>query len=303
MLIILISLSLFGCVAMAAMAALSRPKASVMETRIASFKNRSVLRDDLSVDLELAFADRILRPGVESIARTFSKILPQSALKDVQAQLMMAGNPMKYNTFITFWAVSAFGVGGVGILMLFAGPGSIFPARLGIFVLFVFMGYSLPRMWLKGKVKAKQKAVIVALPDALDLITTCVEAGLGLDAALQRVGEKSEGPLADELQHMLRDVSMGKLRREAMQEMGERIGVDELTNFINAIIQAEQLGVGIAQVLRVQSDALRTARRQKAERQAHEAPIKMIFPLVLFIFPSFLAVILGPAAIRIAQAF
>jgi tight adherence protein C len=165
------------------------------------------------------------------------------------------------------------------------------------------IGYVFPRTWLKGKVKSKQKLVIKSLPDNLDLITTCVEAGLGLDAALSRVAERGQGPLAAELQHMLRDVSMGKLRREAMQEMADRIGVEELTNFINSIIQAEQLGVGIAQVLRVQSDQLRMQRRQRAEKSAHEAPIKMIFPLVLLIFPSFLAVILAPAVIRIATAF
>jgi tight adherence protein C len=188
-------------------------------------------------------------------------------------------------------------------MMMFSMPGPFIPHKVGVAGLFLFLGYSFPRMWLKGKVKSKQKAVIKSLPDALDLITTCVEAGLGLDAALQRVAERSEGPLAEELQKMLRDVAMGKLRREAMQEMSDRIGVEELSNFINSIIQAEQLGVGIAQVLRVQSDQLRTQRRQRAERQAHEAPIKMIFPLVLFIFPAFLAVILGPAVIRIAEAF
>lgn len=160
----------------------------------------------------------------------------------------------------------------------------------------------MPRMWLKGKVGARQKLVLRALPDALDLVTTCVEAGLGLDAALARVAEKSEGPFADELSRMLRDVAMGKLRREAMTELSERIGVEELTGFINSVIQAEQLGVGIAQVLRVQSDQMRMKRRQRAERSAHEAPIKMLFPLVLFIFPSFMIVILGPAVIRIAQS-
>ena len=102
---------------------------------------------------------------------------------------------------------------------------------------------------------------------------------------------------------MLRDVAMGKLRRDALTELHERVGVEELTNFINSIIQAEQLGVGIAQVLRVQSDQLRTKRRQRAEKSAHEAPIKMLFPLVLFIFPAFMIVILGPAVIRIATNF
>jgi tight adherence protein C len=159
-----------------------------------------------------------------------------------------------------------------------------------------------PGLWLKGRLGARQKLVLKTLPDALDLVTTCVEAGLGLDGALARVAEKSSGPLADELTRMLREVAMGKLRREALTETADRIGVDELTSFVNAIIQAEQLGVGIAQVLRVQSDQMRTRRRQRAEKTAHEAPIKMIFPLVLFIFPAFMLVILGPAVLRIATS-
>jgi tight adherence protein C len=175
--------------------------------------------------------------------------------------------------------------------------------KIGAIAVLLMLGWMFPRMWLKGKMKARQKAVLKGLPDAMDLVTTCVEAGLGLDAALARVAEKTEGPFAVELQRMMRDVAMGKLRREGMQELADRIGVEELTSFVTSLIQAEQLGVGVAQVLRVQSDQLRTRRRQKAERTAHEAPIKMIFPLVLFIFPSFLVVILGPAGIQIATAF
>jgi len=191
---------------------------------------------------------------------------------------------------------------GFGAAMFFALPPSMLLQKIAILGVFVLIGWMFPRMWLKGKLKSRQKVVIRALPDALDLITTCVEAGLGLDAALARVAEKSEGPLANELTRMLRDVAMGKLRKDALSEMSDRIGVEELSSFINSVIQAEQLGVGIAQVLRVQSDQMRTRRRQRAEKAAHEAPIKMIFPLVLFIFPAFLAVILGPAMIRISQA-
>jgi tight adherence protein C len=210
---------------------------------------------------------------------------------------------MRFNTFLTFWVGSIVVFTLIAAMILFGTGGGISFQKLGGALVFLFMGYFLPRMWLKNKVKNKQQRVLKALPDSLDLITTCVEAGLGLDAALSRVAEKGEGPLAEELQHMLRDVAMGKLRREAMQELGDRIGVDELTNFINSIIQAEQLGVGIAQVLRVQAEQLRTQRRQRAERKAHEAPIKMLFPLVLFVFPAFLAVILGPAMIQISTAF
>jgi Flp pilus assembly protein TadC len=303
MLIVTIVLTLFASVAAFSLAVLRPRKESAMETRIQSFRNRNIYKDDLSLNLDVAFMDRVFKPGLESLANSFARVLPKSTLANVQQQLVMAGNPMTYNVFLTFWAVLLLGCGSLAFLMLVSGPGPLIPNRLGMTALVMVIGYAFPRTWLKGKVKAKQKLVLKALPDALDLITTCVEAGLGLDAALQRVAEKSEGPLADELQKMLRDVSMGKLRRAAMTELGERTGVDELTNFITAIIQAEQLGVGIAQVLRVQSDQMRTQRRQRAERQAQEAPIKMIFPLVLFIFPAFLAVILGPAVIRIATTF
>jgi tight adherence protein C len=303
MIIPLIVVCLFGFVACTAIALLGKRRESAMETRIQSFRNRNMYKDDLSLDLDIAFMDRVLKPSIANFAQVFSKFLPQSTLAEVQAQLVQAGNPMSFNTFITFWAITLGMCVVMGLFLFVSGPGALVPNRLGMAGLIIFIGYFLPRQWLKGQVKKKQKLVIKALPDALDLITTCVEAGLGLDAALQRVAEKSEGPLADELQKMLRDVSMGKLRREAMTELAERIGVDELSTFITAIIQAEQLGVGIAQVLRVQSDQLRTQRRQRAERQAHEAPIKMIFPLVLFIFPAFLAIILGPAVIRISTAF
>jgi tight adherence protein C len=209
---------------------------------------------------------------------------------------------MTLNAYVTFWAVCLALFGGIGLVMFVALPANLLLQKLGIGFVLVVLGWMMPTTWLKGKVKTRQKAVIRALPDALDLITTCVEAGLGLDAALARVAEKSEGPLSEELSHMLRDVAMGKLRREAMIELHQRVGVEELTSFINSVIQAEQLGVGIARVLRVQADQLRTKRRQRAERTAHEAPIKMLFPLVLFIFPAFLIVILGPAVIRIAQS-
>jgi tight adherence protein C len=162
------------------------------------------------------------------------------------------------------------------------------------------IGFSLPLFWLKTTVRSKQRLIVKDLPDAMDLIITCVEAGLGLDAALAKVSEQMKGPLAKEISQMLREVGMGRLRREALADLGQRTGVEELISFVNAVIQAEQLGVSIGHVLKVQSDQMRTHRRQRAERLAHEAPVKMMFPLVLFIFPAFLLVILGPAAIRIA---
>jgi tight adherence protein C len=302
MLIAIAAVSAFGAVMSIVYSMFGRSRGASMESRIQDFRSRAVALDEDQVDLELPFGERVLRPTIEGFSRTISSVLPASVLADIQKQLVMAGNTMTLQSFVTFWGVIFALFTGMGLLMFVALPADLIIHKLIFGLLFAAIGFVFPRMWLKGKVKARQKLVIKALPDAMDLITTCVEAGLGLDAALARVAEKSGGPLADELSRMLRDIAMGKLRREAMTELDERIGVEELSSFINSVIQAEQLGVGIAQVLRVQSDQLRTRRRQRAEQAAHEAPIKMLFPLVLFIFPAFLLVILGPAAIRIAQS-
>jgi len=302
MLTILIAVAVFGAVVLLVNALLGKPSASTIESRITDFRQRNVELAPDEVDLEVPFAQRVLRPGIEGISHAFGSVLPASVLANIQTQLMMAGNRMTLNSFVTFWAICLVVFVGMALMIIVAAPMPLVQ-KAGISVFFLAFGWMLPRTWLKGQLKARQKAVIKALPDSLDLVTTCVEAGLGLDAALSRAAAKTEGPFAEELQRMLRDVAMGKLRRDALTELHQRVGVDELTNFINSIIQAEQLGVGIAQVLRVQSDQLRTKRRQRAEKAAHEAPIKMLFPLVLFIFPAFLIVILGPALIRIATNF
>lgn len=300
---LLIAVLLFSSVALVfAGLRTRRPVTTTMESRIQELRSRAVALDPDEVDLEVPFIERVLKPGIESLAHAVSSVLPASVLADIQTKLTMAGNPMRPNTYVTFWVVCAAAMTGFGLLLFIMLPPALMLQKVAFGLMFAALGFLFPRMWLSGKVKTRQKQVVKAMPDALDLITTCVEAGLGLDAALARVAEKSTGPLADELSRMLRDVAMGKLRRDALQEMADRIGVEELTSFITSIIQAEQLGVGIAQVLRVQSDQLRTKRRQRAEQQAHEAPIKMIFPLVLFIFPAFLVVILGPAMIRISEA-
>ncbi|HET9476506.1 MAG TPA: type II secretion system F family protein [Dehalococcoidia bacterium] len=303
MLIILIALTVAASVTLMVVSMLTRPAASTIESRITDFRQRAVGYETDLVDLELPFADRVLRPSIDAISRAFGSILPASLLANVQQQLIMAGNPMSLNAFVTFWAVLLATFGGIGLMAFVLLPSEMMIQKLVAIPMLLMLGWMFPRMWLKGKMGARQKLVLKGLPDAMDLVTTCVEAGLGLDAALARVAEKTDGPFAAELQFMMRDVALGKLRREAMQELAQRIGVEELSTFITSIVQAEQLGVGIAQVLRVQSDQLRTKRRQKAEKSAHEAPIKMLFPLVFFIFPAFLIVILGPAGIRIAESF
>ncbi|TET99865.1 MAG: type II secretion system F family protein [Dehalococcoidia bacterium] len=281
---------------------LARRASSVMEARMQDFRTRAVAPVEGEADLSEPFAERVLVPGIEGLANVATSVLPARVLANIEKQLVMAGNPMTLNAYVVFWMLSVSLMAGLVLVSVLVVWGTVGIEQAVAVLVFGVVGWMLPGTWLKGRVRRRQKEVLKALPDGLDLVTTCVGAGLGLDAALARVAEKSSGPLADELARMLREVAMGKLRREAMTEMSNRIGVEELTSFVNGVIQAEQLGVGIAQVLRVQADQMRTRRRQRVEQAAHEAPIKMIFPLVLFIFPAFMLVILGPAVIRIATS-
>jgi len=292
-----ISIVVFASVSMLVLA-LSRPRLSAMEARIASLRAQ-VSAGQVS-ELALPFEERVLGPIVQGFGRVLSNFLPATFLAGIQKSLTTAGIQMTAITFVTFWAICIGLLSSLGLLAIVALGGFSAQGFLGLIVL-GGIGFMIPWMWLKSVVRSRQRVMLKALPDALDLVTTCVEAGLGLDAALGRVAEQMKGPLAAELSQTLSEMSMGRLRREALSDLGARTEVQELISFVNAVIQAEQLGVSIAQVLKVQSDQMRTRRRQKAEQQAHEAAIKMIFPLVLFIFPAFMVVILGPAVINISQ--
>jgi len=303
MLVALIALLIFGTVLLLFMGLRSAaPQPSVLATlgaRMDALRRDSDIMEEEG-DLSIPFSERILLPAMMGMTRFATSLMPSSMMANVERQLVIAGSPMTISTFATMWVgcVGTFVV--LGGFILIAG-GSFGIQQIGMTGAVVALGFWAPTMWLKSKVKARQKLVLKALPDALDLVTTSVEAGLGLDAALARVADKTAGPLSVELSQALREIAMGRLRRDALTDMGERTGVEDLISFIMAVVQAEQLGVGIAQVLRIQSEQMRTRRRQRAEKAAHEAPIKMMFPLVFFIFPAFLVVILGPGMIRIVE--
>jgi len=165
------------------------------------------------------------------------------------------------------------------------------------------LGRFLPDVWLNNKIKGRQKELRLALPNALDLLTISVEAGLGFDAAIGRLTEKFKNALSDEFAQVLNEIRLGRPRLEALDEMGRRSGVEELHTFIQALIQSEQLGVGIAKVLRIQSEEMRRRRRQRAEEQAAQAPLKMLFPMIGCIFPTLFIVLMGPAVIIIIHTF
>jgi tight adherence protein C len=215
----------------------------------------------------------------------------------------MAGNPgdIRVADWLGVKAVSSvvFAILFFLIFSFLLGTGIVLGVLLG--VVGIVFGYIAPEFWLGRRVRARQHLILLQIPDALDLLTISVRAGLGFDAALGKVVEKLIGPLTDEFRRALAEVRMGKARRDALRDIVARTEVTPLTNFIGAIIQAEQLGVSISKVLQVQSEQLRIERRQRAEQMAAQAPIKMLFPLVGCIFPSLFVVILGPAIILIVK--
>jgi tight adherence protein C len=161
------------------------------------------------------------------------------------------------------------------------------------------LGFFLPELWLRGKINHRQSEIRRAMPDALDLLTICVEAGLGFDAAMAKVYSKWDNELAIGFGRVIREIQLGKLRREALRDMADRMGVSEMTSFVAAVIQSEQLGVSMARVLRIQADQMRIKRRQRAEEEAHKAPIKMLIPMAILIFPSICIVLLTPALLML----
>jgi tight adherence protein C len=161
----------------------------------------------------------------------------------------------------------------------------------------------LPVFWLRSKIKARQKVILKTLPDAIDLMTISVEAGLAFDGAMQRVADKWDNELGNEFRRAISEMRVGKTKREVLHEMVQRTAVPDLGTFVASIIQADQLGVSIAKVLRIQSEQMRIKRRQRAEEQAHKAPILMMIPMVFLIFPSTYIVLLGPAVPKVMDAF
>jgi tight adherence protein C len=257
------------------------------------------------LELQQPFLERTLRPLAAGISGRMSRVATTSFTERTEKRLALAGNPgdLRVADWLGIKSVGAV-IGAILFFVIFAIVGVLgFPFIVGALMLIpgALFGYTIPEFWLGGRVKKRQKAILLMIPDTLDLLTISVRAGLGFDAALGKVVEKLKGPLSDEFRRALAEVRVGKARRDALRDIVPRTEVGPLTNFIGAIIQAEQLGVSISKVLQVQSEQLRIERRQRAEEQAAKAPIKMLFPLVGCIFPSLFIVILGPAIILIIQ--
>jgi tight adherence protein C len=252
------------------------------------------------LELQQPFFERTIRPLALRLSGIGRRFTSPKKVRGTERRLAMAGNPYEMRS-VDFLGLKVVVAGAVaGVLFLLAG---IVGRNLGFGLILGLagagIGFIAPEYWLSRRIKIRKKRIVLQLPDALDLLTISVRAGLGFDAALGKVTEKMVGPLPDEFQRALAEVRVGKARKEALRDIVSRTEVQALTNFIGAVIQAETLGVSISKVLQIQSEQLRIERRQRAEEMAAKAPIKMLLPLVGCIFPSIFIVILGPAIISI----
>jgi tight adherence protein C len=273
--------------------------------RLAEYAERGEVTSLEEIELSQPFVERVIVPLAQGFGEFAIRFTPQNAIYETERKLEQADAPRWLNPtlFLASRIMFALVLGGAAILLLgLASSVSLLsPMGLGLTGLLVMAGFLLPNSVVSRRIRARQKEVLNSMPDALDLLTICVEAGLGFDAAMSKVIEKWDNALSLAFSRVLQEIQLGKLRREALRDMSDRLGVPEMESFVAAVIQSEQLGVSMSRVLRVQSDSMRVKRRQRAEENAQRAPVKMLLPMAFLIFPTIVIVLLGPAILNIMR--
>ncbi len=272
-----------------------------LQARLSEFTQRgeSVTLED--IEMSQPFQERVIIPILKSFGDMATRFTPQNQLEQISRKLELAGKAGSIDP--PMFMTSKFGVAvvaaiGTFVISVFVSHKPVSQAILFALIGLV-VGYFFPDLWLSSAITKRQEEVRKAMPDALDLLTICVEAGLGFDSAMSNVAEKWENELSMAFARAIREIQLGKLRREALRSMADRIDIGEMTSFVAAVIQSESLGVSMAKVLRIQSEQMRMLRRQRAEEKAHQAPVKMLFPMIFFIFPSIFIVLMTPAILKI----
>ena len=281
-----------------------RPKGTTaLEARLAEYSDRDTPISLEEIEMSASFAERIVYPAMDAVSRFVTQLTPAKTMENIRHKLELADNPgnMTPARFLALRLVAMFVLGGLilGLVIIAKLPTG---RRVMFTAVAMGLGFFLPVLWLGSLIRRRQKAVVKQLPDTLDLLTICVEAGLGFDQAVQKVIDKSANELSRALSRYLQEVTLGKARREALQSTSDRLEVADVTTFIAAIIQASDLGVSMAKILRIQSEQMRIRRRQRAEQEAHRAPIKMLIPMAFLIFPSIFIVLLGPAVLLLLES-
>jgi tight adherence protein C len=276
----------------------ARPSEDAVQARLSQLVVQPKSLEEMEMDQP--FYDRVMRPMIQRLSRA-GRRQEGGAIARIDSKLEKAGYPggLRGADWVGVKLMALIGFAVVGFVLGLLLTGGAFVVALLFALVGAAVGYIAPEFWLGRKIRARSFGMVLQLPDALDLLTISVEAGLGFDAALAKVVEKMEGPLVDEFRQALAEVRMGRPRREALRDVANRADAQPVSNFVGAIVQAEQLGVPIAKVLQIQSNQLRIERRQRAEEAAAKAPVKMLFPMVGCIFPTIFIVILGPAVVTV----
>ena len=276
-----------------------------LQARLADYAARGEAATLEEIELSQPISERVIMPLARKAGEIALRFTPQNALQSTQRKIELAGNPRGLEPSL-FWIlrfITAFAVGSMMWYLMYVGVKNWgWGTKILVIFGFMILGFFLPEMFLVSKIQRRQKEIRKAMPDALDLLTICVEAGLGFDGAMQKVYEKWDNELSLALGRVLKEIQLGKLRREALRDMADRMGVAEMTSFVAAVTQSEQLGVSMAKVLRIQSDQMRVKRRQLAEEEAHKAPIKMLVPMAILIFPSICIVLMTPAVLMLLRS-
>lgn len=298
-------LTLYGAAAMVGLALPALGWALTANRKTAGSARQNLLRDRPTNDLRQALlqrsaAERAVRPFVQNLADRSRKFTPDGLVESLERRLALAGKPPAWPLERVLAAKLVLGVVGGGFgLLYFLGEPSL--KRALALAAAAGAGYFFPDIRLQSIGQVRQKKIGQSLPDVLDQMTICVEAGLGFESAMARAAQSGKGPLAEEFIRTLQEMQVGFGRGEALRGLGLRNNVPDLQHFVTAVVQAEAYGIPVADVLKVQAGELRLKRRQKAEENALKIPVKIVFPLVMCIFPSLFIVILGPAAISIMK--
>jgi tight adherence protein C len=274
-----------------------------LQSRLAEYADREAPASLEELEMSLSFRDRVLMPAFKASADLATRFTPEQQIEATRKKLELAGKAQTTDprTFFGTRIMLTVLLGGLGFWLFFIQTQQSALNAILLTAAFTALGYYLPIMQLNSQIKRRQNNIIKALPDALDLLTICVEAGLGFDSAMGKVYEKWDNDLAIAFGRVIQEIQLGKQRRDALRDMASRMDVPDVTTFTAAIIQADQLGVSIAKILRIQSDQMRVKRRQRAQEKAQQAPVKMLIPMVFLIFPSIWIVLLGPSLIILRQ--
>jgi tight adherence protein C len=278
-------------------------KIAKINKRLAMLSNESNIQQEQGEKSE-SFIKRVVTPILNKLKRNYQRKMPGEKQDYLEKKLLQAGSPLNMSPVdfrllqISLLLLLPVVFGYYGFLLQGNAVGAFLFGPIGLLV-----GLVAPNMYLKSKMQKRFKEALKELPDVLDLLTVSLEAGLGFDSALSKLVSKKEGVLGNEFQRCLEEIRLGKTRREALNGVRTRLEVEEIQRLIGAILQAEKLGIGLMKVLKVQSEEIREQRRQKAEEEAMKIPVKMLFPLVLFIFPTLFIVLLGPAVIQFMTSF